>query len=180
MKGASGPAFTGEFPHPLKWATLCRPCCCADNHARFPSCARYVSTPAFPAHNHDARAQRLAAGAAKRKAEATLVKLHKRQAALQPAAARPVPGGDQPTSAVRWLRSAVRQCSHLLDRLDMLMSPCHSDATRVHFVTLSIEAALLSCPQWDIFALHVYLPVTVLSAAGRMACRPCGVDRRQP
>ena len=62
-----------------------------------------MSTPAFPAHNPDARAQRLAAGAAKRKAEAALVNLHKRQAALQPAA-RPAPGGDQPASAVRFHR----------------------------------------------------------------------------
>lgn len=64
-------------------------------------CARYVSTPAFPAHDPDARAQRLAAGAAKRKAEAALVALHKRQAALLPAATRPAPGEDRPDSAVR-------------------------------------------------------------------------------
>ena len=61
------------------------------------ACARYVSTPAFAAHDKDARKQRAAADAAKRKAEAALVALHKRQAALAPpqAAARDEPGAAQ-------------------------------------------------------------------------------------
>lgn len=64
-------------------------------------CRRYVSTPAFPAHDKDARRQRAAADAAKRKAEVALVALHKRQAALAPAAAREEPGAGQAAPGVR-------------------------------------------------------------------------------
>lgn len=44
-----------------------------------------METPAYAAHEKDARKQRAAADAAKRKAETALVKLHQRQTALQAA-----------------------------------------------------------------------------------------------
>ncbi|KAK9919071.1 hypothetical protein WJX75_009128 [Coccomyxa subellipsoidea] len=51
----------------------------------FPDKHTYVETPAYAAHEKDARKQRAAADAAKRKAETALVKLHQRQTALQAA-----------------------------------------------------------------------------------------------
>ncbi len=42
---------------------------------------RYLATPAYAAHDKDARRQRQAADAARRKAEEALVKLHARQTA---------------------------------------------------------------------------------------------------
>ncbi|CAL8471540.1 g11082 [Coccomyxa elongata] len=51
----------------------------------FPDKHTYVATPAYAAHEMDARKQRAAADAAKRKAETALVKLHQRQSALQAA-----------------------------------------------------------------------------------------------
>lgn len=47
------------------------------------SVCRYVATPAYSAHEKDARKQKAAAGVAKRKAEEALLNLHRRQAALQ-------------------------------------------------------------------------------------------------
>ncbi len=52
---------------------------------------RYVATPAYAAHEKDARKQRAAADAAKRKAETALVKLHQRQTALEAANAAAEP-----------------------------------------------------------------------------------------
>jgi hypothetical protein len=43
-----------------------------------------MATPAYAAREKDARKQKAAANAAKRKAETALVNLHRRQAALQP------------------------------------------------------------------------------------------------
>ena len=42
---------------------------------------RYLATPAYAAHDKDARKQRLAADAAKRQAEEALTRLHARQTA---------------------------------------------------------------------------------------------------
>lgn len=53
-------------------------------------------TPAYAAHEKDARKQRAAADVAKRKAETALVKLHQRQSALQTGTAATEPSAVLP------------------------------------------------------------------------------------